>query len=91
MKFALVCFAVAVVLAIADARSREHSEKWAQYKSKHGRKFASQKEENARFEKFMERHAKIEDHNKKFEKGLTSWSQAHNHLSDWVSFFFLIY
>lgn len=87
MKLALVCFAFAVVLAIADARSKEHSQKWAEYKSKHGRKFASQAEESARFQKFLERHTKIEDHNKNFEKGLSSWSQAHNHLSDWVNIF----
>ena len=85
MKLALVCFGLAIVIAIANARSgKKHSPKWEAYKAKHGKKYNSIKEEHIRKLSFLARDASIDEHNALHDQGKTTWRQGHSHMSDLV-------
>lgn len=86
MKLALVCFGLAIIIAIVNARSSKNPSlsKWEAYKAKHGKKYNSIKEEHIRKLSFLARDAAIDEHNALHDQGKTTWRQGHSHMSDLV-------
>ncbi|CAO1374065.1 unnamed protein product [Diamesa serratosioi] len=58
-------------------------EDWLAYKEKHNKNYDAA-EDVTRMELFVKTLAQIEEHNAKYAKGETTYTQGLNHMSDWT-------
>nr|CAI5832853.1 unnamed protein product [Callosobruchus analis] len=68
-----------VVVAMAGLSAEEQ---WKNFKSTNGKKYDNPEEEQKRFQIFQDNLKKIEEHNKKYEAGETSWQMGINQFAD---------
>ncbi|CAG9833352.1 unnamed protein product [Diabrotica balteata] len=78
-KYFLVFFAVYVM---ANAIALNDQEQFAEFKQKFQKSYESPEEDKNRFKIFQENLRKIEEHNKKYEKGETTYTMGINQFSD---------
>ncbi|CAH0545768.1 unnamed protein product [Brassicogethes aeneus] len=79
----LACLAVAV--------SANTQNQWKHFKQTHQKSYRSLIEERLRYQIFSANLEKIEQHNVKFEQGLTTYKQGINQFSDWTEKEFLAF
>jgi cathepsin L len=60
----------------------EVAEQWAAFKSKHGKLYQNQQEEKMRFSVFQQNLRAIEEHNRQFEAGTTTYTKGINQFTD---------
>nr|CAH7747162.1 unnamed protein product [Callosobruchus chinensis] len=68
-----------VVVAMAALTAEEQ---WKNFKSTHGKKYDNPEEEQKRFQIFQDNLKTIEEHNKKYDAGETSWQMGINQFAD---------
>lgn len=78
----LVLFVCLVYTVFASLE--EDREQWANFKTEHGKSYRNQQEEKLRFSIFQENVRKIEDHNKQFTAGNTTYTMGINRFADFT-------
>ncbi|KAE8573686.1 Cat35 [Halyomorpha halys] len=71
-----------VALVAFAAASPAIKEQWSSFKRHHGKSYKSIEEENLRMNIFAHHHKMIEEHNAKFDAGLTTYTLAMNRFGD---------
>lgn len=79
MKYLLIFFATCVIVA----SSLNASEEWTKFKLKYNRLYRSSREEASRYAAFQQSLEKIEEHNKKYEAGLSTYKMGITKFADY--------
>ncbi|CAG9856061.1 unnamed protein product [Phyllotreta striolata] len=75
-------FVVLFAVFVAMASTLTTEERFAEFKTKFGKTYATPEEEQERFKVFEANVQRIDEHNKKFETGEVTFSQGVNQFSD---------
>lgn len=82
MKFLLVFSVAVLVVGLSQCAKRQDDFEWSAYKAEHGKSYQNVKEDISRRSIWMKSKKKVEEHNKKFDLGLTTYKKAINEFSD---------
>lgn len=80
MKQFIALFAFALVVNAYD--NIEARTQWLQFKAQHGKSYKNLVEETTRFQVFQENLKQIEQHNAKYEAGLSTWKMGVTQFAD---------